>query len=421
MTERCGTRATWFGWIILATVSLLVPPALAAPVETAGASQCKSRGYLKDTDPHGTNVRAAASANAPVIGHLPPLARIEPSSNDLVGAEFDIIGAKDGWLLIRDAHAGSDDKLVFTGPGWVSGRLVSLTLGGDTLRDAPDVDAKMIAKLSGELKDGSAYGPDSYEVVTVHGCSSHFVDVTIRLARSLAPNAKPMRGWDERACSTQLTTCDSSYVPTPFDLPYTEATARGECVDGLVELLEGETCKVNEFGDIGAVDGRTFLYALYGIATGEGIVINTRAAVFERLGDGQLRLRLAPDGDGATFGKATILRTRARTLLHIPGSESGTGNFNREALYLWRDGRWIDVDTESWLKTLEKRLPPGLGVWKGIYPDYNTLRAHTLLWRKGDSNACSTGGSVDIALAWAGDKIGLSGVTVHKPRGDCNE
>jgi hypothetical protein len=411
----------WVGSIVVTAVCLAAAPAFAAPIEIAGASQCQTRGYLKDKDPRGTNVRSAPRANASIIGHLPPLAPIEPGSDDIVGAEFDIIGAKDGWLLIRDAHAGSDDKLVFKGPGWVSGRLVSFTLGVNLLRTEPDIDAKVIAKLSGELKDDSGYGPDSFEVMTIHGCNSHFVDVTVRLAPSLMPDAKPMRGWVEKACSTQVTTCDPSYVPTPFDAAHTEVDARSACVDGLVELLKGETCKVKEFGDIGTVEGRTFLYAIYGIATKDGVVINTRAAVFERRGDGQLRLRLAPDGDGTTFSKPAMLRTGARTLLHIPGSESGTGNFNHEALYLWRNGRWTDVDTDSWLKTLQKRLPAGLGAWKGIYPDYKTMKAFTLLWRKGDSNACPTGGTADIALAWADDKIVLSGVKVHRPRGDCSE
>ena len=357
MTKMHRAGAKRSGRIVLAIICLLASPALATLIETAGASQCDTRGYNKDTDPRGTNLRAAPSAQAPIVGHLPPRQPIEPGADDLVGAEFDIIGARDGWLLIRDAHAGPDDKLVFKGPGWISGRLVGFTLGGGVLRDAPDVDAKVIAKLPGELKDGSAYGPDSYEIVAVHGCFSHFVDVTIKLAPSIAPKAKPLRGWNERACSTQVTTCDSAYAPTPFDVPYAEADVRGDCILDALGLLEGETCKVKEFAEVGAVDGRTFLYALYAIAK-ERAVIETRAAIFERRSDGKLRLRLAPHGDNATFGKPEVLHAGSRTLLLIPGSESGTADLNHEALYLWRDGRWTDVDTGSWLKTLEKRLPP---------------------------------------------------------------
>jgi len=417
--HRAGAKRS--GWFVLAIICLLASPALATQVDTAGAGQCDTRGYNKDTDPRGTNLRAAPSAQAPIVGHLPPRQPIEPGADDLVGAEFDIIGARDGWLLIRNAHAGPDDKLVFKGPGWISGRLVGFTLGGGVLRDAPDVDAKVIAKLSGKLKDGSAYGADSYEVMAVHGCVSHFVDVTIQLAPSIAPKAKPLRGWNERACSTQVTTCDSTYAPTPFDIPYTETDARSVCIQDVLDSLDSETCKVREFADIGAVDGRTFLYAIYTMVTREGVVTGTRAAVFERRSDGKLRLRLAPHGDNATFSKPEILHAGSRTLLLIPGSESGTANLNHDALYLWRDGRWTDVDTGSWLKTLEKRLPAGLGAWKGIYPDYKTLKARTPLWRKDDSNACPTGGTADITLAWMRETIVLSGVTIHKPRGDCSE
>ena len=421
MTRRCGAKAKWCGWIVLAGVCLAVSPAFATPIDTDGASRCRTAGYLKDADSRGTNVRGAPRANAPIIGHLPPPAPIEPGSDEIVGAEFDIIGAKDGWLLIDNARPGSDAKMAFKGPGWISSRLVGMTLGADLLRVAPDVDAKVIAKLSGELKDGNAYGADSYEILAVHGCDSHFVDVTIKLAPSIVPDAKPMRGWVEKACSTQLTTCDPSYAPTPFDAPHAETETRDACLDGLADLLEGETCRVTQFGDIGIVEGRTFLYALYAIATKAGVVVAMHALVFERRDDGQLRLRLSAGGDGATFSKPEILHAGTRILLHIPGWESGTGNFNREALYLWRGGLWIGVNTDSWLKTLQKRLPAGLGAWKGIYPDYKTLKAHTPLWRKGDGNACATGGTADIALAWAGDKIRLSGVTIHRSTSDCSE
>lgn len=419
---RDGYATTkWCLWGLLVAVCTAISPALAAEVETAGATQCRTHGYLKDKDPRGTNVRSAPRANAPVIGRLPPRAPLEPGSDEIVGAEFEIIGAKDGWLLIRDAQAGEDSKPVFKGPGWISGRLVDFTLGGNALRAAPDSDAKTIAKLSGELKDGSGYGPDSYEVLAVHGCESHFVDVTIVLARSLKTGAKPMRGWVDKACSTQLTTCDSSFEPTPFDRPYGEPEVRADCIEGVGDLLEGETCKIKEFGEVGTVEGLSFAYALYAIATKDGAVINTRAAVFERRADGKLRLRLAPDGGSATFGKPKILHTSSRILLHIPGSESGTGNFNHEALYIWRGGRWKDVDTDSWRKTLHSRLPAGLGAWKGIYPDWTSLKAHTPLWRKGDSNACATGGAADMTLAWSGEKIVLANVKFLPPRADCSE
>jgi hypothetical protein len=77
--------------------------------------------------------------NAPVIGHLPPLFQLTDA--DIVGAEFEIVGSKDGWLLIRNAEAAVDrqgnGKRVFEGPGWISGGLAGATLGSQFLRAAP--------------------------------------------------------------------------------------------------------------------------------------------------------------------------------------------------------------------------------------------------------------------------------------------
>lgn len=415
MTNR---RAGAWGWLAL-VAWFICSPAVAVQIETAGITECRVAGYLKD--PRGTNVRSAPRTNAPTVGRLPSRMRLEPGSDVFIGAEFDIVGAKNGWLLIRNARIGADAKQMFKGSGWISGRLVGVTLGADALRAAPDREAPPIAKLSGELKDGTAYGPDSYLMQAVHDCDGHFTEIAVVPARFLKQGDRPIRGWVERVCSTQLTTCDPSFTPTPFDLPRGEADARAACIAGLADMLAGEACKVTDFGEIGTVEDHTFVYALYATATKDNVVVNTRAAIFERRPDGQLRLRRAADADGSRFGKPTILRTRAGVLLHILGSESGTGNINREALYVWRAGRWKIVDTKSWLATLQRRLPAGRGAWKGIYPDYTTLKARTPLWRKGDSNACATGGTADLALAWSGDAIVLSGVKVHRRSKDCNE
>lgn len=86
-------------------------------------------------------------------------------------------------------------------------------------------------------------------------------------------------------------------------------------------------------------------------------------------------------------------------LLVIPGHLEGTGNFNAELIYLLGgDNQLHEVDTESWLTELPRRLPKGLGAWKGVYPDYDTLTAETPLWKEGDGNCCPTGGRAFIRL-----------------------
>ena len=82
--------------VALAGVVALAPPVLAQPLETAGATTCDVRAFANDVDPKGTNVRSGPRADAPIIGRLAPLTRIERDT--LVGVEFDIVGSKNGWL-----------------------------------------------------------------------------------------------------------------------------------------------------------------------------------------------------------------------------------------------------------------------------------------------------------------------------------
>jgi hypothetical protein len=186
--------------VTLAGAFALAPLAAdAQPLDTAGATECKVRGWVQDSDPKGTNVRSAPSGNAPIIGHLAPLTRI--TKDESTGVEFDIVGSKDGWLLIRE---GSDGGLTFDkaheadGRGWISARLVSTQLRAPAFRSAPHRDAPEIARMTGD-----DWGPYSVAIVAVHGCQGRYIDVT-----ATPVGGKPVRGWSFAPCSLQLTTCD---------------------------------------------------------------------------------------------------------------------------------------------------------------------------------------------------------------------
>ena len=317
--------------------------------------------------------------------------------------------------MIRHARGGKEDKIVFEGPGWISGRLVGVTIGGLELRTAAASNAPVIAKLTGETKDGSGYGPDSFGLRRVHGCQEHFVEVTIVPPREAGAKRSPLRGWVSKVCSNQLTTCDPSFTEFWID----EADAPKSCLDAIADTPDGQTCKVTAFGTIGTVAGRTFAYALYRYDAKGGPTMNTRAIVFERMTDGNLHVLFAPDSDGGQFGTPKLLKTRMGLLLHVPGWDRGAGNFNRERLFVWRKAYWVEVDTLSWLKTLQRRLPKGLEVRKGIYPDYTTMTASSPLWRKGDADACAGGGHAEIALAWSRNRIALAGVKVLRNGNAC--
>jgi hypothetical protein len=184
----------------------------------------------------------------------------------------------------------------------------------------------------------------------------------------------------------------------------------------------GESCTIAEFGDVGAVDNHRFNFAVYQYQNPSNSVLNrTRVVVFEAPAPGTVHAVAATESDPAvTYDKPRLLRSSGRVLLHIPGSESGTGNFNRERLFVWRDGQWGDVDTTGWLDELARRLPKGYGAWKGIYPDYVRMTASTPLWREGDGNACGSGGRADLVLGWQADRIVLRGIQRRKA-GECGE
>ena len=198
------------------------------------------------------------------------------------------------------------------------------------------------------------------------------------------------------------------------------AEARANCLS-ILAVADAGACKVTAYDEMGAVEGQVFAYASYEYAKGEGGLDYRRVVIFERLVSGILRAVIAPDADAAFYyDKPRLLHAGRRVLLQIPAYESGTGNFNRERLFVWRDGRWRDVDITSWEGELARRLPAGEGVWKGIYPDYVALKASTPVWRKDDGNACPGGGRGDLVLGWRGDRIVLESFRLRKA-GECGE
>jgi hypothetical protein len=196
------SEGVWPGILVLGGLTLAFGAAAAPPLDTAGASQCETRGYAKDTDPKGTNVRSAPRADAAIVGRLAPLTKI--AADEWTGVEFDIAGSKDGWLLIKNPTPGDGLKFdaahAADGRGWISGRLVGTQLTTGTFRSAPRRDAPVLPYLVG---DNYNWGPDSVPVSAVHGCDGKYVEVT-----ATPPDGKPLRGWSYAPCANQLTTCD---------------------------------------------------------------------------------------------------------------------------------------------------------------------------------------------------------------------
>jgi uncharacterized protein len=116
--------------------------------------------------------------------------------------------------------------------------------------------------------------------------------------------------------------------------------ARAACLDAFAEPIAAAPCKLTEFKNVATLDGVSFAYASYAFQTADGSILGGRTAIFERLDADHLRVLFVPENDGGIFYTSTVIRTGGGILLHLPGTESGTGNFNRERLFVWSDRHW---------------------------------------------------------------------------------
>jgi hypothetical protein len=171
-----------------------------SPEASVWPNSTPKRAFATDPDPTGSNIRSAPRPSAAVIGHLPP--RQSLGGDDYASAEFDVIGSKDGWLLIQNARAATKgaEVQIFVGPGWISGGLAGVLLGSPALRAEPRQNAATRVRLTNETKN---WGPNSYRVARIHGCFGEFIEAT-----TTPPLGPAVRGWSYRPCASQLTTCD---------------------------------------------------------------------------------------------------------------------------------------------------------------------------------------------------------------------
>ena len=103
-------------------------------------------------------------------------------------------------------------------------------------------------------------------------------------------------------------------------------------------------------------------------------------------------------------------------LLLLPGRGGGTGHFNMDAIFeLSADGDWRAIDMEQWVSDLQRALPPGMVVAKGIemHAFSGGIWARSALWRSEDTNCCPTGGAAEFQFAVENGRLVLDGAQFH--------
>lgn len=130
--------------------------------------------------------------------------------------------------------------------------------------------------------------------------------------------------------------------------------------------------------------------------------------------DQVVRLVLRHGSESAMAGETAHYRTDYGDMLEIPLYLAGTGHFNGSAYYLWQRDHWQPVDFKHWQRDLQKRLPKGLGVWKGPWPDLRKMHFESSLWRDSDANCCPTGGTVEAELGLDGTRLLIRALKIQR-------
>lgn len=175
----------------------------AAQTRPAEATICRIRAWSTDTDPDGQNVRAGPGTTYAVIGNLPA-----PQQMDDTGfaTEVSIVGSQDGWFRIDAATidnyiADNGPDVVFQGDGWVSGRLLGLSVEGNYLFMEPSRHAPVTLDLSGRPEIPSDTDYAGLELERLHACMGDWAEVEVKHID------ERFRGWTDDICSSQVTTC----------------------------------------------------------------------------------------------------------------------------------------------------------------------------------------------------------------------
>jgi hypothetical protein len=192
---------------ILATLAALAalgatPSTFAAEV-AAPATRCDFRGWSKDRDPAGLNVRAAPRRDATVIGRLPPP---REDGGEMLAVEFRVVGGDGPWLQIENAgygDYGNGAKRVFSGRGWIAAGLVDVTPQGEKVHITPKDDAKIVDEAR-PIADG---GSEFLFLRRILGCRGKWIEMEGEFRVERDAPGRPVRGWVTDLCGNQVTNC----------------------------------------------------------------------------------------------------------------------------------------------------------------------------------------------------------------------
>jgi hypothetical protein len=211
MTEAKLQRATP-ALAVLAAVALALP----APVASAGpaplppgVTACDFPALANDKTPEGLNIRAGPNTAAAILGRAP---MFNNPYHETIAADVHVIGVSHGWFLIEGTAYGDYDAgaapALYRGRGWVSGRLLTTDVQQGLLMAAPDPHAATVIDAENEINATAILDCKGSWFRIEAPLSTKYEHLTPKLPSDGPPGT--VRGWSNRSCTNQRTTCDDS-------------------------------------------------------------------------------------------------------------------------------------------------------------------------------------------------------------------
>ena len=204
-----------------------------------------------------------------------------------------------------------------------------------------------------------------------------------------------------------------SIAETPGHAVFPAAALRDRCVPVAAPMLADTTCRVVKSGLVPG-GGRLFFqvqrYLDGGLVVGGGVAILAPAP--GEKADWQVVIAKAEDD--AAFEAPIFFTNRFGTFLDLGAYTKGTGQFPLGSLMRRQGDGWVEIDVQRWQAELAGRLPKGVTVWRGPYPDYPRLAASAVVRREPPSAGADPDvdyeGYAAIRLTITGDALALERV-----------
>lgn len=179
------------------------------PGQTRGTlGKCFFGGWSGDKDPKGLNVRAGPSADAAIVGTLPPPTTDKDNDRDWATG-FAVLESRNGWFRIGNAYnEGISDRSRKYPEGWIHGSKLGFELQSDLAFAAPDPASAPVV-TDWQDKDGAYH---RFTFRTPVRCKGHWVQLHVK-----GHDGVERLAWARGICDVQETTCDGGTYETRGD------------------------------------------------------------------------------------------------------------------------------------------------------------------------------------------------------------